>query len=500
MEKIAIVEIKANEVKIDFAQVNKNKSYVIYKEILMPVNVIKDLDKEELLKPTVVSEVISALEVFKSMADKEEISDYIAIATNVLKKAKNINGFLNEIQAKTSFKFTILEPEEEINYTYVSTINSFNRPKGLIINISNFNTELMLYNRRNILETKVLPFGAISLEKQFPIEEEKSIEKMIDYIKSQLEDLDWAFELEEEFCIIGCGEIFRDLGRISRKARRYPIDVEHNYTMSIDDFNKVYEVVKQLDFKKSTKIKGVESSPNYLMAGLNIISVLFNKVNKEELCISKLGAKEGLILNYAVPLTLEKPISDNLGYSLQIINDYYDKKPNNSEQVYDLSMILFKQLKVLHKLGRSHARVLRVASYLQNVGYRINYADIDKNAFEIILNSEIYGVTHNELVLSCFAVALINSDNFSPAFWVRYKDLLSDDDLYIIRKIAVILKVARSLDITEFANITDISCDILGDSVIMKTISDKDASFEVKHAMQWGGDFKKAFGKNLEIL
>ena len=137
---------------------------------------------------------------------------------------------------------------------------------------------------------------------------------------------------------------------------------------------------------------------------------------------------------------------------------------------------------------------------MQNVGYRVNYSDIDKNAFEIILNSEIYGVTHSELVLACFAVSFISSDNFSPALWVRYKDLLTDEDLDAVRKIAVILKVARSLDVTEFAKITDISCDILGDSVIMKTISDKDASFEVKHAMQWGGDFKKAFGKNLEIL
>ncbi len=500
MEKIAIVEIKANEVTMSFAQVQKNKSYVIYKEVSMPVKVTKDLNKEDLLKPTIVKEVISILEVFKAMADKEEIKEFFAIATTVLKTAKNINGFLNEVQSKTSLKFTILEPEEAINYAYISTINSFNRPKGLLINISDYSTELMLFNRRNILETKILPFGAISLTEKFSLEDEKANEKMLEYISSEIADANWISELEEEFSVIGCGQVFRDLGEISRRAKRYPINVEHNYTMNLDDFNKVYEVVKQLDFAKPNKIKGVVTTPTCLMAGLNIVSVLFNKVNKDELAISKYGIKEGLILNYAIPLTLEKPISDNLGYSLQILNDYYDRKPNNSEQIYNLSMILFKQLKVLHKLGRNYVRVLRVASYLQNVGYRINYTDVNRDAFEIILNSEIYGVSHNELVLACFTVLLVDPDNFTPAQWVKYKDLVTDEDLAAIRKLAVILRVAKSLDITEFANITDITCDILGDSVIMKTVSDKDVNLEVKHAMRWGSDFKKAFGKNLEIL
>ena len=500
LEKIAVVEMKANELVMNLAQVQKNKSYVIYKEVSMPVKVAKDLEKEELLKQNIIKEIISVLEVFKQIADKEGVVDTIAIASNVLKKAKNLNGFLNEVQSKTSFKFNILEAEEEMNYSYMATINSFNKPKGLMVNISDYNVELMLFNRRNVLESKILPFGVVSLAEQFPLDKEDSNEKMISYVKEQVADLNWAFDLEEEFNIIGAGQVFRDLGQVSRRARRYPIDVEHNYTMNMNDFNKVYDVVKQVDFSKPSKIKGVVSNPAYLMAGLNIISVIFNKANKDELSISKLGVKEGLILNYAIPLTLEKPISDNLGYSLQVINEYYDKEANNSEQIYNLSMILFKQLKVLHKLGRNYVRVLRVASYLQNVGYRVNYSNVNRNAFDIILNSEIYGVTHSELVLACFTSLLVDPDNFTPAMWVKYKDLVTDEDLDAIKKLAVMLRIAKSLDVTEFGNITDITCDILGDSVIMKTVSDKIVDFEVKHAMRWGGDFKKAFGKNLEIL
>ena len=69
-----------------------------------------------------------------------------------------------------------------------------------------------------------------------------------------------------------------------------------------------------------------------------------------------------------------------------------------------------------------------------------------------------------------------------------------------VKKLSVILKIAEALDITGFGNVTDISCDILGDSVIMKTIVKEDASFEINYSMLCGSEFKKAFGKNLEVL
>ena len=45
-----------------------------------------------------------------------------------------------------------------------------------------------------------------------------------------------------------------------------------------------------------------------------------------------------------------------------------------------------------------------------------------------------------------------------------------------------------------------LNCDVLGDSVIMKTEVEGDASLEIKDAMNAGTEFARAFRKNLEIL
>lgn len=502
MDKVAIIELNTTEVKLIFADVIKNKSFLIYDHVSVPVNLMKDFNDENIIKSTIIKEVVCVLSVFKKMIDEQGILETICVATSKINEAKNQNGFLNEIFSITNLKFNILTPEQEINYVYTAVINSFNKPKALIVNVTNYNTEILLYNRRNILNTYILPFGSVNLTEKFEGKSTKDLmNEAKNFVYNKLKDQNWIFDLDEEYEIIGAGDVFLSLGEVSRRAKKYPLQIEHNYSLLKEDVEKVYAVVSGLDITKNSKIKGVsaENTKN-LPAGLAIISAITSNCNKDCLAISKTGLTHGILLNHVLPLTLEKPISDNLGYSLQILNEFYDKKPNNAEHVYNLSMILFKQLKVLHKLNRSYVRVLRVASYMYASGLRVTNDNPEKISFNIILNSQIYGVSHQELVLAAFTSLMRDVDNFNLSDWVKYKDLVTDADLDAVKKLAVILQIASSLDCTKFGNVVDISCDILGDSVIMKTITKGEVPLEIKQAKYSTTDFKRAYNKNLEIL
>ena len=66
--------------------------------------------------------------------------------------------------------------------------------------------------------------------------------------------------------------------------------------------------------------------------------------------------------------------------------------------------------------------------------------------------------------------------------------------------LSIILRLAECFDRTKNSLIVDINCDILGDSVIMKTITTADATFEIQRGMEVGRDFEKVFHKKIEIL
>ena len=69
-----------------------------------------------------------------------------------------------------------------------------------------------------------------------------------------------------------------------------------------------------------------------------------------------------------------------------------------------------------------------------------------------------------------------------------------------VNKLGLILKIAESFDRSMSGLITEISCDVLGDSVIMKTVANGDCSLEIQDALTCRSTFKKAYHKNLDIL
>ena len=83
---------------------------------------------------------------------------------------------------------------------------------------------------------------------------------------------------------------------------------------------------------------------------------------------------------------------------------------------------------------------------------------------------------------------------------MKYKELLTDDDIDAIRKLGVLVNLAVNLNASRKNVITDIVCDILGDSMIMKTIVNSDPSFEIMQSMKVLDDFKKTFKKSLQII
>ena len=82
----------------------------------------------------------------------------------------------------------------------------------------------------------------------------------------------------------------------------------------------------------------------------------------------------------------------------------------------------------------------------------------------------------------------------------KYLDLLTEEEIIAVRKLGVIVRIAECFDRSCGGAIVGNSCDVLGDSVILKTKAQADCTLEIKDALTALGDFKRAFKKNLEIL
>lgn len=504
VEKIAVIDLRSNTARLVLANVLPNGHFVIFDELKESVRLGQDMDRDGFLKPSRVAQAVKTLKMFRKLCDSYNVDKVYAFATNAVRRAKNQRSFIEEINAVCGFKFKVLSEEEEATHIYQGVINSLDIPKAVIMDISGSSLQLIHYNRRNLLNRENLPFGTITLSDLFndpsvsPEEQAKQIET---YVYEQLQKISWLKELDPDVQFVGVGGSFRNLARIVKRMKRYPVDMIHNMNVSREDFDSVYDTIKVLDPDKRNKIKGLNSDrADIFVAALSSIKAFFNSTNFDNLVISGSGIREGIMFNHAVPSTMEKPLSDVLGYSAYTLMSYYDVNIPHAEQVCNLAIQLYKQLRVLHKLPRQYVKVLRIAALLHDSGLRVKFYDRYRHSFYFILNSNLYGVSHRDLVLAAFVAQGTRKDEFNAAEWNKYKDLLKEEDLVAVLRLGVILRIAESLDRSMTGVIKSLNCDVLGDSVIMKTEVDGDATLEIKDAMNAGAEFARAFRKNLEIL
>ncbi len=503
LEKIAIIDLGSNTARLLLVEVRENGHFQIVDQLKESPRLGEGMERDGFLKPARIQATIKTLKMFRKLCDANGIERVIAVATAAVRRAKNQRSFLDEVSATCGIKLKVLSAEEEAIYVYRGVINTMDIPKGVILEIGGGSTKIVYYNRRNLLNYETLPFGAITLTELFSDETspEAQAEKIEEFFTEQLKKIDWLQTVDSDAQMIGVGGSFRNLCRMTKIMKKYPLKAIHNYVVSDADFSHVYDLLKSLDLDRKKKIKGLSSGrADILPSALAAISAFKKYMNMDRMVVSGSGLRTGMLFNYVLPITIDKPISDVLSFSLNTLTDFYDCNISHTEHVVNLAIQLFKQLRVLHKFPRQYIKILKVAAYLYDSGRRVSFYNYEKNSAYIILNANIYGISHRDIVMSSFVAGNSAIEDINMLEWVKYKELVCDEDIEAVKKMGVILRIANALDRSLSGVVKGVNCDILGDSVIVKTEIENDATLEINSALEIGADFRKVFKKNLEIL
>lgn len=503
MKRIAIVELDIRGCRMVVAEYNDNALVNVLDEMDEPLKLWADIDVDNVIKPARTLETIGILQNFQRYVTLYKVESTVAYCTGALKEVKNHRSFIEELNSETVFKFDIMNEDKLETAVHLLNANTMEQVKGIVINVQDEYINIVKYNRRNIIDSCKFNFGTLTLAKAFENEDKmnpaRKMEKMVDFAKKQFAKNDIVSGEDEEYKIIGMGNAFVNVGRLTRMSIKYPLNLDHNYELTIEDFPKAYNVVKNMDVDKTKKIKGVSSERADMVAsGFAIVKALMDVYFVNIFAINELSIATGVLYSEMNNIFGDRPIGDILTQSLETCNVFYDNIENDNKYVYIYANDLFEELRVLHRYNKSQQKVLKIASYLASCGRRINSRNFERTGFPIVVNSEIYGASHKELVLAGFVCASQSLDDFDFSNWVRYKDLIDEEDLDIVKKLAVIVKISRLIDKSKTAD--HIVCDVLGDKCILNVVPKADCSCVLEDVKKAGTDFKRAFNKQLQVL
>ena len=494
MEKIAIIELNEKNLSLSIYKISNGKSMLaLNKNQYHDIGI--EIESLELVSPKLKNEILDMLKIYRKMIEDHKVDKIFAVCSNIILRARNYRGIFDEIYNNTGLNFTILSDEDTIKYLFNAIVNNIDNAKGVFLHIGGNNCYLVRYNRRAILSSTIIPVGTYNTAQPY-----QNLDQMVDSFKKNISSKIALGKIEEEVKVAATGISCLALGKLAKKVQRYSLDLDNNYTLTKDILDKTCQFVSGIDLDKIKKIKGIDyEEADKILIGIALIKALFELLGLNEVSITTSNVRRGL-LQFNVLNAQQERFNDLLSNSLESFYEFAKDEFSINPQVYNMATILFKQLKVMHKLPRFYVKPLRIASFMYDCGKCINAENYTKYGFDKIVFSDIVGATHKELLIAGFICKSQNLDDLSLNEWIKYKDILTDEDLDAVRKLGIIVKLAVALNASGKPVVNDIVCDILGDSIIMKTIVDGDARYEILEGMKVAQDYKKVFKKSLQII
>lgn len=499
-KRIGIIDIGSNSVRLLLADIGENNSIRIINELKEYLRLGAGLDENKILSEEKIQLTLNTLTTYKNICSAFEVSEITAVATEAIRSAKNQKEFLDTIESNIGLKINVLTGTEEAYYDYFSTINSMDIDNALIMDIGGASTELILVKHRKLVNSISVPFGAINLIKQFGINDvlEKDQEiNLKNFLVEQFKNLQWLKEAKG-YTLIGIGGSIRTLGKIHRKSVDYPLNLMHNYHIKNTEVISIYNLIKTKTNAQRKKIKGLSSDRADIFVGAAAsIATLIDLLSIEDIVISRNGIREGLLYSHICKNNV--PVDNVLDFSINTILINHHSNINHAKHIYHLMSSLYNGLKPLMKTSFNLDNIVKTSAMLHDIGSNITYYFHHKHSLYMILNSQINGISHKELVMSACIAASHRDDSF-PINYSEYKIIISKEDMDIIKALGLLLRICESLDKSMISIIRDVKCTIDEDTVIIKTISDTIPHIEIKEALTSAEDFKNQFGKKLYIV
>ena len=351
-----------------------------------------------------------------------------------------------------------------------------------------------------------LPIGALTLTGTYQKGDEytpKELDKLTKVVKKTIKEHTWLRNVK--LPLLGIGGTARNIAKMDQRKLSYPITKLHNYEIPYHRFHEILEEVKGKSLEERKKISGLSSErADIIIAGLTIVEELFNYVNTKTLVVGGCGLREGLFYDYYGEHYLggNSIIDDILVHSAEnVLLGMTKHELVHAKYITDLAIKLYDELEPLHRADKNTRRCLIAASLLHDIGKRINYYSHARHGCYMLVNSNLYGLSHIEQAFSAFLV--MNSHGLTPKEYKNflYGKLLDQEQRLLGQKISIILALAEALDESHEQFIRHLSVNLKYTSVqlVVTYLNGRDISVTKAAVEKLGKSFKKEFKKTLEI-
>jgi len=253
-----------------------------------------------LLSPQVMEKALTVLNRFKNRADQEGVTRIVAAGTGVLRKAENIEVFLERVKKEAGLSVEILSGLEEAQIMAMGVLSQFSANKGktVIFDMGGGSTEFVFMSNGQIVEQMSLSLGVVGLTEQFLRSDpprQKETESLKRHGRTILEKI--LSKNDKIKNLIGTAGTVTTLAAMVKGLSDYDPDQINGTVLFREQLNQLSGEILSLSLDRRVKLAGLEAGrADIIGAGILLVLEIMDHFSRDTLLVSDAGLLEGLIL------------------------------------------------------------------------------------------------------------------------------------------------------------------------------------------------------------
>jgi len=270
---------------------------------------------------------------------------------------------------------------------------------------------------------------------------------------------------------------------------------EHCYYISREDFIAFAERIRHFTIDDCIRKLGISySDAEGFIPGLLVLKLFLEQTGAAQVVVPLVSIREGYLIDLALGVdpTLQEEFHSQIIASAVSLGSKYNYDEAHSQHVASLCMTLFDALTKEHGMNRRQRMMLETAAILHDIGTIIRASGHHRHGHYIVSNSEIFGLSRDELDIIANVVRYHRGDPPSELD-IEYVSLPREERILVL-KMASILRVADALDRGHSQKIKSLTVERRPSTIALHTEGVYDLSLELISIEEKSDLFEDVFG------
>lgn len=478
----AAIDIGSYNVAMEIFEISKKQGLKSLDYVDQRMDLGRETYAQGRISNNMVKKLCDVLNDFKRIMKEYQVADYRVCATSPLREAENAEIVLGKILQNTGMKVEVLSNSEQRFLGYKSiACTEADFPKIIakgtaVLDIGGGSIQISLFDKDMLITTQNIKLGNLRIRERL-----MSLENSTLHYETLVEEF-----IQNEIVS------FKKIHLKDRKIENvilmgdYIPDILVNYVgeqrvIKKEQFMDLYQkIISRSPIELAMYLNIPLENASLLLPTAIIYRRFMDEFGADTIWAPGTQLTDGMAYDYAEKMKLIKSthnFNNDIVMAARNIGKRYGVSKPHVQSVEKIALAIFDGMKKFPGLGLRERLLLQCAVYLHDCGKYVSLADAADCNYQIVMATEIIGISHMEREM----IAQIVRFNTLP---MESYDVLSEtsdlgiDEYLTVNKLTAILRLANAMDRSHLQKVEQIRASLRDDKLVLNLIANKDYALE----------------------